>query len=165
MIEFQTARLIVQDWSATIADPVARLTLEADLTNMLSPAVLAHLPDPMRFEPGGDVTDWLDARTAECEGLLVRAEGHLVGLVLLARPGDGTCHVGYLLAQDRWGQGIGSELLCGLVAALHADAPIRLLGGVANDNPASARVLTKAGFQRDLALSSDDTDMFVLEID
>lgn len=132
----------------------------AELKALLSPNVLTHLPPALQrvADPGG----WLAERLAECAvlGVYDRKAGELLGLVLLADPeGDGrNLHLGYLLAERVWGQGFGSELL----AALPAAAPgATLWGGVGRDNPASARVLEKAGFARCETRSTDDTDMFV----
>ena len=55
--------------------------------------------------------------------------------------------LGYLLAESVWGQGHASELIAGFVAWCRGQPRLRsIVGGVAPDNIASARVLTKNGF-------------------
>lgn len=71
--------------------------------------------------------------------------------------------VGYLFREDTWGKGFATELLTGLVASIESAEAIRLVAGVGKDNPASARALTKAGFQLDPAASSPDTNIFVYQ--
>ena len=60
--------------------------------------------------------------------------------------------VGYLLAEPYWGRGFASELIAGLVAWCRQQPSVEFLaGGVAADNPASARVLEKNGFRQSTA--------------
>ncbi|MDV7141844.1 GNAT family N-acetyltransferase [Tropicimonas sp. TH_r6] len=168
---FATERLSVRSWRQDIEEPEARLALEAALAGLLTEAVLAHLPPSMQLGGQRDcIGRWIDARARESEVLRVdlTENGALVGLLILVedagdsiRPG---LHIGYLLGEAVWGQGLASELLSGLVAALDGCGPRRLFGGVDTGNPASARVLEKAGFAVDTALSSGDADMFALDI-
>ena len=163
---FETARLAVSPWpeQATPADT-------AELARLLTPPVLAPLPPGMQLarRPGA-VPDWIAARRAESTLCAVRARdsGALLGLLILAEPpADATppeLHLGYLLGQQHWGRGYASELVHGLVAALVQAAPLRLIGGVGADNPASARVLRKAGFRRSEDGPSPDTELFVLDL-
>jgi ribosomal-protein-alanine N-acetyltransferase len=70
-------------------------------------------------------------------------------------------HLGYLLAEEAWGKGYGTEIVSGLAKAYERQSPILLVAGVDIGNPASARVLEKAGFQRSEARSTPDVDMYV----
>lgn len=70
----------------------------------------------------------------------------LLGLVSLVRVTDDQAEVGYWIAPALWGMGIASEALTALIA----DNPLKCTSFVARvfqDNPASARVITNAGFQ------------------
>jgi len=164
---FTTGRLTVQHWSDRIAD--ADWLLQA-LPDLLTPPVLAQLPPS--FAPP-DSPDgwrrWISDRARECDVYTVctSADDNMIGLLILA--GDDqenapVIHVGYLLRTDSWGQGYGSELVNGLVDKLADGQACRLLAGVAIDNPASARILQKAGFSRSNTLSDSDTDMFTRSV-
>lgn len=169
--DFTTARLRVRHWAATLASTVSRDRLLADLAPLLTPEVLAALPPSLHLDAGADaVSRWLEDRAAESDGYLVEtvADGRLVGLMILARPdhaaAEAEIHLGYLFAASAWGRGHATELVRGAVGAARARAPLTLLGGVATDNPASARVLEKSGFTRRADLSAPDTDVFSIAI-
>lgn len=169
--QFTTARLSVHSWRATLDDIQARQVLEDSLSAILSDPVLEHLPAPLWLDhQEGGVSSWIDARAEESQVLLVslKHSGELVGLMILASdPGSTespTVHIGYLLAETVWGQGVASELLKGLVEAVESDGPTRLVGGVGRDNVASARVLQKASFVLSPDMSTTDTDMFVYNV-
>ena len=89
-------------------------------------------------------------------------------MILAFEPGAAekpTVHIGYLLAETVWGQGIATELMKGFVSSVKNNGPLRLAGGVDRGNPASARVLQKAGFVVEPDLSAPDIDMYALNID
>ena len=158
--QFETEPLSVAHWADTIAAPVARRNLATQLPDLLTPDVIAHLP------PFFDLTDqnidqWIDARDAESDIYLIREAGTdtIIGLMFLTLPFNNDIHLGYLLGQAAWGQGYASELLAGLM--LHVPKTgFRLLGGVGRENPASAHVLRKTGFQLLSELSDTKTEMF-----
>ena len=159
---FKTARLEVRDWRPRVADAGFLAALEG----VLSPEVLAPLPPPLQLCESG-VEGWARARDVEAAVYAVsRYEaGDLVGLVILAYdPDEARVHLGYLLAQSFWGQGYASEIVEGVLAALGSVAPVEVLGGVAHDNPASARVLVKNGFVWLADLSDGETDMFAIRL-
>ena len=73
--------------------------------------------------------------------------------------------LGYLLAEDAWGQGYASELVEAFVGWCRQHPPIAsIVGGVARDNVASARVLTKSGFEQDGASNAGGEDLFRFNI-
>jgi RimJ/RimL family protein N-acetyltransferase len=76
-------------------------------------------------------------------------------------------HLGYVLAESAWGQGLGSELVEGFVECCRGERRVRtLIAGVAADNPASIRILEKNGF-RPMGSGVDDPDderMFSLRL-
>lgn len=163
---FTTKRLRVAHWKDALADPLRRETLKGELQGILTPPVLMHLP-PALDVAGRDLDAWIDARAGESEVLLVRSRGvgALVGLMILATDqgaSPATLHIGYLLAETAWGRGLGSELLEGLVSAV--SGPCVLVGGVGRDNPASSRILEKAGFVEDETLSDTQTRILVRTI-
>ncbi|WP_300073996.1 GNAT family N-acetyltransferase [uncultured Ruegeria sp.] len=148
-----------------------RQTLEVSLSAILSERVLEHLPAPLQLDhQKGGVRSWIDARAEEGQVLLVswKHSEELIGLMIVASNSEAAespvIHIGYMLAETAWGQGIASELLRGLVAAVRNEGPTRLAGGVGRNNPASARVLQKAGFVLSPDTSTAETDMFVYDV-
>ena len=158
--QFETERLLVAHWADTIAVPEARRDLVSLLPELLTPNVIAHLP-PIFDLTDQNIDQWIDARDAESDIYLIREIGTdaLIGLVFLTPPFNNDIHLGYLLWQSAWGQGYASELLAGLVLYVPKTG-FRLLGGVGCENPTSAHVLRKTGFQLVPELSDTETEMF-----
>lgn len=67
-------------------------------------------------------------------------------------------HLEYLFGERFWGRGYASEVVAEVVTALLKTA---INAGVSRANLASARVLVKAGFLRDVAASKADMDVFL----
>jgi RimJ/RimL family protein N-acetyltransferase len=155
---FNTKRLTVVDWKPELRDPARRSVLEADLKRLLTPALLLYVPPAV--QDTSDISHWVDERSKVAQMMLIRAPA-LIGLLFVSQDGN-TAHLGYMLGENTWGQGYASELVAGVVGAAHG--PTTLLGGVDVENPASARVLVKNGFARDAALSSNQLDMFTLNL-
>ncbi len=70
----------------------------------------------------------------------------LMGVISLDRVDDGKSEIGYWVAPPFWNTGVASEAVRAVIAAnpLESDT---MFACVFQDNPASARVLTNAGFQ------------------
>lgn len=59
-----------------------------------------------------------------------------------------SCELGYILSQDYWGQGLMTEALQTIIAFLFEQVQCnRILAIHATENPASGRVMEKAGMQ------------------
>lgn len=149
-MDFRTPRLRVENWTPHLEDEVRRLSLVRNLAAILTPDVLRHLPEPLQLAETVSVSDWMDDRASESAVFLVRETGQdtVIGLLLLAQPDPSSIetHIGYLFSETAWGQGFATELIRGLTTAI--PRPARLLAGVDDGNPASARVLEKTGFAR-----------------
>lgn len=127
---------------------------------MLTPPVLQHLPPSVQLDGTQNaIGNWITGRQATTDVYLVTASSTLIGLLFLfnSPQADGDLNLGYLFSENAWGQGYASELVAGLVQALGNDFNGRIHGGVAIDNPASARVLEKAGFVPNPDLTTPDT--------
>ncbi len=169
--QFDTQRLSVSNWQPEIDDKALRHALEAELAHVLTPAVLEHLPPSMQFEDGvSDLPSWIEERCAESDVLLVRQkqDDQIIGLMILAFDRDEsdlpTIHLGYLISERAWGQGYATELLNGFVTACRPGPAVRLVAGVERSNPASARVLQKAGFVLLLEQPAAETEMYFRDI-
>jgi len=171
---FETSRLSVRPWRDDLDNDPRRENLYKELAAILTPDVLRHLPEPLQITDAPDaITRWVADRDAESDVYTVHAQGPdtLLGLLILVEfpePDAGgtrhTIHLGFLFAENQWGKGYASELIDGLVHwTQNRNHRVQLLGGVAKDNPASARVLQKAGFVRIAEMSDDETDMFGMQ--
>lgn len=87
---------------------------------------------------GGDEVFW--AMDASAQG-----GADLMGLISLTQLDNAQSEIGYWVAPAFWNTGTASKAVTGLIAAnpLSNDT---IFGAVFQDNPASARVLTNAGF-------------------
>lgn len=149
--QYRTDRLTVRALTNLAEAPS---DLASDTLALFSPEVQATLPE--HWPPVTDATgarQWLQDRLDEAWLLEVRmsSDTTLVGFLLI-HPSivveiGTTWHLGYLLGDAYWGQGLASELVAGLVNWCQQNGQVASLrAGVASDHPASARVLTKNGF-------------------
>ena len=121
-----------------------------DLAALFEPEVVEFLPPG--FHGLTTVTsqrEFLTSLSQQAEVVaLFEPSGAGVGLLILsyAEPGNTERHLGYLLAQRVWGQGLATELIAALQDVVHGSNVI-LCGGVMHGNAASARLLHRAGFQ------------------
>ncbi len=169
--KFTTERMRISHWADRLADDLQRAQLIFEISEILTSDVQKHLPDPLQLSDPTHVENWVTARAAESEVLMVRDRVHddLLGLLILAEfsvPDTGTrIHIGYLLGQSRWGKGYGTELIAGLVAWLRQkNQKIQLLGGVEQDNVGSIKVLQKNGFSLASDLSDESNHMYQLQL-
>ncbi len=162
--EYETSRLWVGDWHLVRLQPERGLA--AAVSEILTPETTRSLPPQWR----GSYTlerarAWIAERDEESPTLLVtgREAGKPLGLVVLFElPAEDEAEVvdlrlGYVLNESVWGRGLATELVSGLVSWCRPRNSIRsLAGGVAVDNAASARVLTKNGFRAVGNLNEDE---------
>jgi len=152
--DFETARLRVGDWHSVSFGP--RRDLAVVVAEMLTPAATRSLPPVWHGDYSLDrAREWIAERDEESVTLLAtdRESGEALGLVIVfevdgADDGGGVdLRLGYLFSESAWGRGLATELVEGFVGWCRAQPSIRsITGGVASDNVASARVLTKNGF-------------------
>ena len=154
---FETDRLLVKEWHSLACSEWHPQDLDALVASMLTEPVTRSLPPAWQGTyTTGRAREWVEERDAEGATLLVigKVARQPLGLMILfeqqERAGTGGIDVrlGYLLAEDAWGQGIASELLAGFLRWCRGQPSLATItGGVGRDNPASARVLEKNGFQ------------------
>lgn len=115
------------------------------------------IPFPYTYQ---DAHDWVSMRLArarrdgpETEFALRRPDGFLVGAIgLTLGTGEGShrAHVGYWVAREYRGQGLATAMLRTVIDYAFGELGIlRVQTGVFCDNPASQRVLEKAGLVRE----------------
>lgn len=95
------------------------------------------------------VREWAAADPIEQYVLGIDVAGDLVGVVKLGRRPNGHGRVSYVLREDCWGRGYATKAVAELVVSAFATAGFDSLGAKHHPgNPASGRVLEKAGFIR-----------------
>ncbi len=79
-----------------------------------------------------------------------RADGRLIGAFELRRPDPHRLDCGYVLARPHWGRGLMSEALSEVASWAMRQDNVWRIGAVCDvENPASARVMEKAGLERE----------------
>ena len=123
--------------------------LAAAMGDQLVARNLSSVPWPFGIR---DAEAWLASpRDPVLPSLLVfeRTAGapQLVGACGLGRRASGAVEMGYWIARPQWGRGLATEACTALVAMARALGLPSLEGSHFIDNPASARVLDKLGFE------------------
>lgn len=140
----ETERLVLRPLRRSDAGPVQLHCSEARVARMT-----ATIPHP--YPPGAALAFIEGVATME-QGAVWAIDGsraglpEIVGTIGLRRPGPEGAELGYWIAPPVWRRGIAGEA----VRAVVEDAPFEgpLTASVFRDNPASARVLERAGFRR-----------------
>jgi 8-oxo-dGTP diphosphatase len=141
----------------------ARLKLrplgEADIEAMVAlagdPEVSRHtavVPHPYRESDARDFLAHSAAEFSAGRGMTLAieraVEPGLIGCVGIARAG-GAAEIGYWIGRPYWSKGYATEAVKGLLPAVFGAAAVaEVFAEVMVDNPASQRVLEKAGFGR-----------------
>jgi RimJ/RimL family protein N-acetyltransferase len=109
--------------------------------------MLSHVPWPYREE---HAREWIAApRDPYLPNLLITLPddgGRIVGVCGLYDE-CGEIGVGYWIEPGCWGRGYATEALCGVLSLARLAGHRRIVSRHAVDNPASGRVLRKAGFR------------------
>jgi len=151
---FRTDRLVVDHWSQLLRGESAEVLRDRFVMSLLTDAATRDLP--AGWQGGYNMeraASWFAERERESTVLLVAngSDGHPVGLLILSESGDSPdtsdIRLGYVIAESAWGIGLATELVAGIADWCRADGTVRsLVGGVADRNIASARVLLRNGF-------------------
>lgn len=154
---FETERLLAKEWHALSPSDWQQQDLAYVVSTLLTEPVTRALPPSWQGRyTVGRARAWVSERDQEGTTLLIvdKSTKQAMGLIILfemdAEGGrDGIeVRLGYLLSEPAWGKGFASELVRGFVAWCRGQASITsMAGGVAQDNPASKRVLEKNGFR------------------
>jgi [ribosomal protein S5]-alanine N-acetyltransferase len=155
---------------------LSQTELSQALLKLLTPRVVETLPPHFSgIDTPERAAHWLAQMRCESQLLLVQsaASAEPVGLVFIHAPDEGgtqvgapaTWHLGYLLGEDYWGQGLASECLRGLIDWCRAaEFSVFLLAGVEPGNHASIRLLSRLGFHREGAVGADGQVFYRLDI-
>ncbi len=145
-MELKLERCTIRDWRL---DDVESLAKHANNRRVWL-TLRDRFPHPYTIE---DAKNFLERATADKEQekfYCIDIGGAAAGGIGF-RPGEDvyryTAEFGYWLAEEFWGQGIMSEVVATFVDYCFANFPLnRIFASVYANNPASARILEKAGF-------------------
>ena len=155
-VALRTARLALTPPTPADAPDIARAINDVRIA-----ATTTRIPHPYSL---ADAEAWIGLldRAAEEDRetvwLLRSAEdARLIGACgVHRREAPATLEAGYWIAADAWGRGYATEALRAVCAAVFAGAPWEaIVASNMEHNPASGRVLEKAGFRRDPASDTE----------
>ncbi|WP_454758379.1 GNAT family N-acetyltransferase [Caulobacter segnis] len=164
MTAFQTARLIVRPFEPEDLDALAAIAGDRE--------VMRFVGDGRPLDRAA-VATWIEKSRENVArhgygtaAVLDRQGGALVGWAGMARPPEGGEELIYGLSRAWRGQGLGREILEGLIAAARERGAVQLRALIYPENHASAAMLARVGFTlADTAYEGeDDTHLYVLEI-
>jgi RimJ/RimL family protein N-acetyltransferase len=139
----RSERLLLRPgWIEDAPEVTARIAEEAIVRN------LARAPWPYRE---ADALAWLSEPVAPLyPRFLLTLPGNGRGAVIGAcglQEAEAGAELGYWIGRDWWGQGLATEAVHAVLAIARMLGHTRLYARHAIDNPASGRVLCKAGFR------------------
>ncbi len=141
-----TPRLVLRPIGLDDAGPVFdAYATDPEVTRFLTWAPHASLAETEAY-----IACCVAAAASRTFVLVGRDDGALRGALGLRRPAPHRFDVGYVLARPWWGQGLMTEALAEVVQWALAQPGIWRIGAYCDvDNPASARVMEKAGLHRE----------------
>lgn len=138
----RTERLFLRPAWLEDAPELARAIAHEPVVRML-----ARVPWPYREE---HARSWIESqRDPYLPSLLVTLPddgGRIVGVCGLHEEG-GEVEIGYWISPGHWGRGYATEAVRGMLSLARLAGHHRIVSRHAADNPASGRVLRKAGFR------------------
>lgn len=140
----ETRRLTLRAPGLQDVEPLARLADDADIARMT-----LRMPHPFGVGDAEDFVLQVAAQDpARAATFIIDHEDHgPVGVLGLFEDADPAPEAGYWIGREFWGRGFATEALeAGMVWASRKWRRRALMAGHFTDNPASGRVLEKAGF-------------------
>jgi len=147
-LSFTTKRLNVIEIDASSSmDEYHQLTIA--LPTILTPAVVANLPGYFQgIDSIAAAEKWLANMLNECRLLMLQSEHQEVVGLLFIYTENHDAHIGYLLAEQYWGQGLAFELLQGFINLADTQPHWhKLIAGVDESNTPSIKLLKKLAFE------------------
>jgi RimJ/RimL family protein N-acetyltransferase len=171
ILHFDTERLQVSSWRTYAAAVKDSLAISERIISIMTPEVTKSLPPGWQnIDSVEKANEWIDEMLEESALFTIQLmpEGSSVGFLFLYAMQSTDqekmdLRLGYLLSEETWGKGLGSELIHGLVHWCEKSSKISSIsGGVEVGNLASIRVLEKNGFAPEESEDSPE-DMIYLK--
>ncbi|TQV87742.1 GNAT family N-acetyltransferase [Aliikangiella coralliicola] len=152
---FRTDKLLVESYQIDPTDDEAERVFANCIMKLMTPAVTQSLPENwQKITTEKEAIDWWQQRLKESCALTVKLlpGNEIIGFVFLheveCHEQLANLHIGYLIGEDYWSKGYGSDLIKGVVNWALLDKRIySIIGGVDSDNKGSIKVLEKNGFR------------------
>lgn len=143
---------ILREWKYTDCESLAKSANNVKIWDN----VMDHFPYPYTQQDAFDYISMAQAMPGAPMRLAIEVGGKAVGSIGFGSEGDIeriTAEVGYWLGEEYWGQGIMPKVLQDVVHYAFANFAFEKLFALVFDyNPASMRVLEKAGFKLEAVL-------------
>ena len=148
VISFNTLRLNVIEIDSNAAKSEQTALVNA-LPAILTPAVVANLPGYFQgIDSIAAAEKWLANMLNECRLLMLQSQQQDVVGLLFIYTENHDAHIGYLLAEQYWGQGLAFELLQGFINLASTQSHWhKLIAGVDESNTPSIKLLKKLAFE------------------
>lgn len=165
---FNTPRLSVSSWSNRIKGLDSEKIFVEKVIEILTPNVTKALPDGWQnISTIGGAQEWINERDKESHFVTIQllSTNETVGFIFLYEAESEQkfydLRFGYLLSEEVWGKGLGTELIEGLIKWGKTEGDIKSIsGGVETDNFGSIKVLEKTGFSASTIDSSTEQVVF-----
>lgn len=162
-LSFTTKRLNVIEIDAS-SSMVEHHQLTIALPAILTPAVVANLPGYFQgIDSIAAAEKWLANMLNECRLLMVQSQHQDVVGLLFIYTENHDAHIGYLLVEQYWGQGLAFELLQGFISLAGTQSHWhKLIAGVDESNTPSIKLLKKLAFEEK---ASEENGMLFYQLD
>lgn len=165
---FKTQRLFVKSWTNELKGMDSDKSFAKEVIEILTPNVTKSLPDGWQNVTNlAGAQDWIKERDQESHFITIQllATEETIGFIFLYEANSEQNYYdlrfGYLLSEKVWGNGLGTELIRGLIKWCREEGDIKSIsGGVEVDNIGSIKVLEKTGFSKATAGESKDDVIF-----
>lgn len=121
------------------------------IPEILTPRVVKNLPGYFHdIDCSQKASIWLEKMVDESRLFVVNdADERTIGFLFVNVENEYDAHIGYLLMESSWGQGLASELIEAFIINVAQQEPWqKLIGGVEPANKASSDLLQKLGFRK-----------------
>lgn len=147
-LSFNTPRLNVIEINSNTAK-LEKTALVNALPSILTPAVVENLPSYFQgIDSIAAAEKWLANMLNECRLLMLQSQQQEVVGLLFIYTEKHDAHIGYLLAEQYWGQGLAFELLQGFINLAGTQSHWhKLIAGVDESNTPSIKLLKKLAFE------------------
>ncbi|TCR72738.1 GNAT family N-acetyltransferase [Rhizobium sp. BK376] len=145
-IRLFTERLVLRPTVPRDVERAIEIRSNHEVARNLASATIPPDIEKMTNWFAGHAEEW---RMGSAYRLAIILDGHMIGICDVFDVSEGQGEIGYWLDQAVWGRGFGLEAAERLVRFAAEDVGlISLRAGCADDNVASAAILTRLGFTR-----------------